>query len=552
MQGISRRYRIIADLPGGMAHVSLAEDTQHYNEKVVIKQFKSGVDDSLHRLQKLFEREIQVLRNLDHPHIIKIRDWASSSEHNVSYSYYVMAFMEGGSLQQKIDQRKIFTLSETIEILRPLTQALDYAHAKGVRHFDIKPANILFDSQGELYLSDFGLALDSDVTVVQMDGIGTASYMSPEQLNVERRDLDHRADLYALGVVIFQMLAGTLPFTGSLEAIIVQHITEQVPDIYFHCPELPIGLQSFLDKAMAKDRDMRFSSAGEMLDALQTIMATVSPPVAPVHPLSVTPSTQQATTRFPPPVPPAPLGNSPVPFSRRVSYKQLGVLLIVLLLCSFVFLIVTVIVIMMVNPGADPTATGIAKVTQQVTQTLSQTMTPDVEPVPLETVTIAPSPSFTLFVEATATMSPLPTATVTLSVTPTETPTPTGTATPTFGPTVVPRIQINNLNSCDEAGIAKFTGFPTIQFEWVWAGVVDTSRGNYFELRIGPRTGTLTPRARIENEAFYPNRNLWIYTLASELFFNTDYHDYEWQIVYMSRQGQPLRLSAKGCFRITP
>lgn len=553
MQGISRRYRITATLPGGgMADVFLAEDTQHYNEQVVIKQFKSGLDDSLNRLRKLFEREIQVLYDLDHPHIIKIRDWGSAGGHE-SRPYYVMPYMKGGSLQQKISRQKKFNLAETIKILQPLAQALDYAHNKGVRHFDVKPANILFDERGHLYLSDFGLALDSNVTVVQIDGVGTASYMSPEQLNVDRVELDHRVDLYALGVIIFQMLAGVLPFTGSLEAIIVQHLLEPVPDIYLHRPDLPVGLQPIFDKALAKDRTRRFNSAGEMLKALQSILGTVRLPSVSVT-TSELPIAQQPTSRFPPPQRHS-LNEIKIINSKSSLLKRLMIPLFLLLVCGFIFILAVLAMAL----------SSWAKNSELTTIMITQVTKPDSQPTALNTtltveaamlLTIISTSSGSLTTQPSLTISPtpssivMPTATSTFTPTPTPAPTETPTETPTATAIAVrPRITLLLPINCSDQSSRS----GSIPFEFDWSGRINSEIGNQLQLRIYRRsTATEVYRTTLGNEHYAVQNDLWAYNVPLEDFFREDTHDYEWQIVYVNRFGTWLDYSIRGCFRYIP
>jgi serine/threonine protein kinase len=180
--------------------------------------------------------------------------------------------MTGGSLEDRL-KRGALTIEESLLILERIAAALDKAHDQGVIHRDLKPANILFDDDGNPYLSDFGIVKLSEATV-RLTGdkiIGTPAYMSPEQAK-GMQTIDHRSDIYALGVLMFQTLSGQLPFDADTPmGIAIKHIVEPSPPIRSVKPELPEVIESVLSKSLAKEANDRFSSAGEMATAMKEV-----------------------------------------------------------------------------------------------------------------------------------------------------------------------------------------------------------------------------------------------------------------------------------------
>jgi serine/threonine protein kinase len=266
------RYEIQSEIGrGGMAVVYLANDPS-FERKVAIKLVSVNLQENPVFLSR-FEREARLIARIEHPAIVPVYDFGEQEQR----PYLVMRYMAGGSLSEKIDGQ-IMPLEEAAKIISQIAPALDAVHARGVVHRDLKPANILFDDFGNAAIADFGIAHLNDATV-DLTGsalIGTPAYMSPEQVQGER-ELDGRSDVYALGVILFAMLTGQSPFRATTPmSVALKHLTEPIPSILSQRPDLPASVELVLNKALAKDREMRYSSASEMARALQS---TVTSPV---------------------------------------------------------------------------------------------------------------------------------------------------------------------------------------------------------------------------------------------------------------------------------
>ncbi len=234
---LADRYHIERELgQGGMATVYLAEDLKHHR-KVAIKVLRPELAAALGADR--FLREIETTASLRHPHILPLFD----SGRGGGFLYYVMPLVDGESLRARLDREKQLPIDDALQVAREVADALSYAHAHGVIHRDIKPENILLES-GHAVVADFGIArainaaAGDKLTETGM-AIGTVQYMSPEQA-AGQRDLDGRSDLYALGCVLYEMLAGQAPFTGpTVESIIHQHLVANPPPITQLRPPYP-------------------------------------------------------------------------------------------------------------------------------------------------------------------------------------------------------------------------------------------------------------------------------------------------------------------------
>jgi hypothetical protein len=188
-----------------------------------------------------------------------------------------MRYMNGSSLSERI-KTGIFSIEQALLILGTIAPALDEAHSKGIVHRDIKPSNILFDKRGNPYVSDFGIAklLQAQAGNVTGSGIiGTPAYMAPEQ--AQGMEVDGRADIYALGIILFEMLTGKQPYEADTPmAVAIKHITDPVPPIRQSNPKLPEGMEAVIQKAMAKNKNDRFSTAVEMTDALREVAQNIT------------------------------------------------------------------------------------------------------------------------------------------------------------------------------------------------------------------------------------------------------------------------------------
>ena len=257
------RYEIKAELGrGGMATVYRAYDPSFDREvalKVLPREF-------LHdpQFRDRFKREIKTVAKLEHPAIVPVYDVGEEDEQ----PFFVMRYMTGGSLSDWIKRGK-FSLQDTARIIERLAEALSYAHAKGIVHRDLKPDNILFDNNGDPFISDFGVAkLEEAASTLTGSGVvGTPAYMSPEQAQSDKTD--SRSDIYGLGVIIFQMLIGKQPYEADTPmGVIVKHITEPVPEILDFDSDLSPEVDAIIKKAMAKNKEDRYSTAVELAKAL--------------------------------------------------------------------------------------------------------------------------------------------------------------------------------------------------------------------------------------------------------------------------------------------
>ena len=224
------RYAIERELgEGGMATVFLADDLKH-ERKVALKVLKPELAAVVGA--ERFLAEIKTTANLQHPNILPLFDSGEAD----GLVYYVMPYVEGESLREKLDREKQLGVEDSVAITRKVAGALDYAHGHGVVHRDIKPGNILLSEQGEPLIADFGIALavaQAGAGRITETGLslGTPHYMSPEQATGDR-DVDPRSDVYALGCVLYEMLAGQPPFSATTaQAVLVKILTADAPSI---------------------------------------------------------------------------------------------------------------------------------------------------------------------------------------------------------------------------------------------------------------------------------------------------------------------------------
>jgi eukaryotic-like serine/threonine-protein kinase len=267
IESLADRYRVERELGmGGMATVYLAHDLRH-DRKVALKVLRPELSAILGADR--FLAEIKTTANLQHPHILPLHDSGEAG----GMVFYVMPFIEGQSLRDRLNQEKQLPVEEAVRIGREVAEALDYAHRHGVIHRDIKPENILLHD-GRALVADFGIAL----AVSRTDGsnrmtetgmsLGTPFYMSPEQAMGER-DITARSDIYALGCVIYEMLTGEPPFTGpSAQAIIARVMTEQPRSLTLQRHTVPPHVEAAVGMALEKLPADRFATAAQFAEAL--------------------------------------------------------------------------------------------------------------------------------------------------------------------------------------------------------------------------------------------------------------------------------------------
>ena len=272
-RGLADRYRIERELGrGGMATVYVAQDLKH-DRPVALKVLLPELGASLG--PDRFQREIRLAARLQHPHILTVHDSGETG----GQLWFTMPFVEGESLRDRLRRERQLGVEDALRITREAAQALQYAHDHGIVHRDIKPENLLLTKDGNTLVADFGIARalagDEHLTQTGMS-VGTPAYMSPEQASGDR-SLDARTDIYSLGAVLYEMLAGEPPFTGpSAQAIIVKRLTEPVPSVRKVRPNVAEGVGEALQRALAPIAADRFTTAAEFAQALQPRMTATA------------------------------------------------------------------------------------------------------------------------------------------------------------------------------------------------------------------------------------------------------------------------------------
>jgi serine/threonine protein kinase len=254
------RYEIKQELgQGGMATVYQAYDP-NFERDVAIKVLPHAL---LHdpQFRARFEREAKMIAMLEHPAIVPVYDFGEQD----GQPFIVMRYMSGGSLSDVIKRGPI-SAEETSRFIARLAPALDVAHSRGIIHRDLKPGNVLYDQYGNAFLSDFGIAHQSQENGLTLTGtaiVGTPAYMSPEQIQGEK-NIDGRSDIYALGILVYQMLTGQTPYHADTPGkLMMMHVLEPVPQILAIRGDLPPALEPVMEHALAKQPADRFGTAGE-------------------------------------------------------------------------------------------------------------------------------------------------------------------------------------------------------------------------------------------------------------------------------------------------
>jgi serine/threonine-protein kinase len=264
---LATRYRVERELgQGGMATVYLAEDRKH-RRQVALKVLRPELAAALG--PERFLREIETTANLRHPHILPLYDSGEAD----GFLYYVMPYVEGESLRDRLRREGRLPLADAVLLAREVADALSYAHGRGVIHRDIKPENILLE-RGHAVVADFGIARavsaagTEQLTQTGM-AVGTVAYMSPEQALAEAT-VDARSDQYSLGCVLYECLTGERPFAGSAAAMLAQRITSAPPSPRARRAEVGVRLDQAVRTALASEQSARFASCQEFAAALST------------------------------------------------------------------------------------------------------------------------------------------------------------------------------------------------------------------------------------------------------------------------------------------
>jgi serine/threonine-protein kinase len=272
-QAFTNRYEVEREIGrGGNARIFLARDPDGHPLALKILHPELLVSVAADR----FLREIKLASQLKHPNIAQLLD----SGEQGWLVYYVMSYVEGPTLRERLDQSRQLSIAETLRIGSDLLDALVHAHSHGIIHRDVKPANVVLSSHGAVLL-DFGIARaviasGSDQLTRSGIAVGTSTYMSPEQITA-LADIDHRSDVYSMGCMLFECLAGQAPFYHRNEAVVLQlHLTQPAPDVRNFRRDTPAELATAIAKALAKAPQDRWRSAAEMRDATSAVTAANS------------------------------------------------------------------------------------------------------------------------------------------------------------------------------------------------------------------------------------------------------------------------------------
>lgn len=468
-------YRINHEIGrGGMSVIYHATDTRNGQIVALKVLLPHLVHDSV--TLRRFRQEAENMQRLRHPNIVRVYE-AGESE---GYHYIAMEYASGGTLAQQLRQRnRPMSVPEALPILHKVADGLDYAHSRNILHRDVKPSNVLIGENGQIWLSDFGVArhLATDYTVVTLAGysVGTPSYMSPEQARGDY-DLDQRADIYSLGVVAYAMLTNNLPFDADSQLVLLRKIIDEppVPPEKVN-PELPAGVVFALQRVLAKDAPKRYVTAHEFVDAIQKGL-TWKPSERDWSQLfrtvAASPSAKAAQV-------------APARPKRR---SRAGVVVLALAM-----LIITAAAFLLLRSNRMPLTQWsmnnlLAQLGLIAMPTSEATATPLPSPTSIPTPLPAPSPTATE--SATATASPTATSTPTASETPTSPP-PTDTATPVPPVILAPfsdnglGIRLNlpqNWTQTRQAGEIKFESADRATWLFIAQPILDTMPANAQEL----------------------------------------------------------------------
>ncbi|HMI81678.1 MAG TPA: protein kinase, partial [Solirubrobacterales bacterium] len=265
---LSGRYKLEAKLgSGGMSTVYLARDTT-LDRPVAVKVLHRAMSEQEDQLQR-FRQEARAVAKLSHPNVVAVIDAGEDGGH----PYIVFEYVEGETLKQRINRVGALDAQEALAHAIEIARGLTVAHARNMVHRDIKPQNVLIDSEGRAKLTDFGISrqLEQDGMTATGRVLGTTDYVSPEQ--AMGHAVDQRSDVYSLGVVLYEMLIGQVPFhADSQVGVAMKHVNEDLPDVQQRRPELSAAAAMVVERATAKDPAQRYQEVGELIADLATAL----------------------------------------------------------------------------------------------------------------------------------------------------------------------------------------------------------------------------------------------------------------------------------------
>lgn len=455
---------------GGMADVYYALD-QGLDRPVALKILDPRLTQKDEMFIRRFRREARAVARLRHPNIVQVYTAGITSD---NYYYIAMEYVDGGSLEEKLDelarQGRVWDVADSLRIVRQVASALVAAHRAGIIHRDLKPSNILLRANGEPVLTDLGIAkMTSEKTITRTDElVGTPYYMSPEQ--VSSQPVDARSDLYSLGMIMYEMLTGTRPFTGNTPwEILSKHMTETPRPVEELRPGIPPAVTLIVHTCLAKNPADRYQSAAELVAALDAVLQRDGAGAAP---------------------PPLRTELVPPPQEERGKRPRLAILLLVFLfLCLLLAGGATALTYSPLRarlfPAGALAAVAATPTSAPPTATASATPLPAATAAPVaDTAVPSPAPSDTPTPPPTET--PTETAAPTQTATPTKTPKPTRTATPTQTATPTP-----TPTSANPTGPAGSGGGLPLDFEtfglWVRG---DEDNGTFTRSTARSRSGS--------------------------------------------------------------
>src|SRR5437763_15753265 len=266
---LSGRYRLDAQIgAGGMSTVYRAFDTV-LERPVAIKLMHREIAESSEQLER-FRREARAVAQLNHPHIVGVID-AGEDERT---PYIVFEYVEGETLKDRIRRSGRLEIPEAVAYAIEIARALGAAHARGIVHRDVKPQNVLVDEEGSAKVTDFGIArmLGQEGLTAEGRVLGTTDYVSPEQ--ALGHQVTGQSDIYSLGIVLFEMLTGDVPFHGENQvAVAMKHVRDELPDVQALRPEISSALAAVLERATATNLDQRYADDLELIADLEEVLA---------------------------------------------------------------------------------------------------------------------------------------------------------------------------------------------------------------------------------------------------------------------------------------